>query len=102
MANPHVLSWVNPTTYTDGSAYAQTDNAGYQIVLDNSPAVGIPLAWGTTFDMSTLAAYQALTRGSHTVAIEAVDVSGEVSAPSNTATFQINLPPSPPTNLTVA
>lgn len=100
--NPHVFSWTNPTEYTDGSAYTQADNAGYQLILDGAPAVGIPLAWGTSFDASTLAAYQALKRGSHTAALQVVDTAGEASAPSNSVTFQIEVPPNPPTNLAIA
>ncbi len=105
MSNPHTISWVNPTTFTDGSAYAQTDNAGYTLQIDGVGAVSIPLAFGTSFDLSTLAAYQALKKGTHTVALAAVAAAasgGQTSAFSNVSTFQISVPPSAPTSLAIA
>lgn len=103
MANPKVLSWTNPTQYTDGSPYdASTANAGYVIALDGLGAVAIPLAFGTSFDLSTLAAYQALKRGSHTVALAVVTKEGMQSDFSSATTFQIAVPAMAPTSLKMA
>lgn len=103
MANPHVLTWTNPTARVDGSAYTQAQNAGYQLAFDGAAAaVSIPLAWGTTFDMATLAAYQALTPGSHSVTLAVVDTNGEASAPSGAVTFSLIAAPNPPTGLKVS
>jgi hypothetical protein len=102
MANPKTLTWTNPTQYTDGSAYPQSDNVGYTIKFDGVGAVAIPLAYGTTFDLSSLAAYQALKRGSHTVALAAVSKAGIESAFSTPATFQIEVAPVAPSNLSVS
>lgn len=102
MANPKTLSWTNPTTYTDGSAYPQADNAGYTIQLDGTGTVSVPLAFGTSFDLSTLSAYTALKRGTHTVALQVVSKAGLASAFSTPASFQVEVPPNPPTNLTMA
>lgn len=100
MSSPHVLSWVNPTTYSDGvTPYPQADNAGYTIELDGAGAVSVPLAWGTTFDLSTLAAFQALSHGSHTVALAAVSVTGGQGAFSAPDTFSVVLAPMAPTSL---
>lgn len=100
--SPRVLSWTNPTTYTDGTPYAQTDNAGYVIQLDSTPSVGIPVAWGTSFDLSTLAGYSVLKKGSHTVSLAVVSKDGVQSAFSSPATFPIIGTPTPPQNLAVA
>lgn len=96
------LTWQNPASYTDGSAYAQADNAGYTIKIDSEPAVSIPLPWGTSFDLSTLAAYQALKRGSHTVALAAVSKEGLASDFSTPVTFPIAVAPMAPTHLAMA
>lgn len=102
VSNPTLLKWQNPTTYVDGSPYGQADNAGYQINLDASPAVSIPLAWGTQFDLSTLAAYAALKKGSHSLTLQAISKGGVASAPSSAATFSVDLAPAPPTAVALA
>lgn len=101
MANPHVLTWTNPTTNTDGSAMPQSEFAGYQISFDGDAAVSIPLAFGTTFDMGSLAAYEALKSGAHTVSLAVVSNAGIVGAASNAASFSVAGTPSAPTGLTV-
>ncbi len=102
MSQPHTLTWVNPTLNTDGSALTQAENAGYQINIDGAGAVAIPLAWGTSFDMTSLAAYQALKSGSHSVTLALVTTAGVVGLPSNAATFQIDAIPQAATNLAVS
>lgn len=102
MANPRTLTWTNPTTRVDGTPYAQADNAGYEIQLDGEGAVSIPLAWGTSFDLTTLSAYQDLRSGNHTIALAAVSKEGLKSAYSSPSTFQIAMAPRSPTNLVLA
>lgn len=99
--NPKSVSWTNPTTYTDGSTYAQTDNAGYTLQLDSTPSISIPLAWGTSFDLTTLSAYTSLKKGSHTVSVAAVSKDGIPSAFGTPATFQVAVAPNSPTNVVV-
>jgi hypothetical protein len=99
---PHILSWVNPTANTDGSAYTQSDNAGYTIEIDGTGTVSIPLAWGTSFDLSTLAEWSTLKSGTHTVALAVVSTAGVSSAYSAPATFSVLSVPNPPTGLAVA
>lgn len=96
------VSWANPTTYTDGSAYGQADNAGYTLQLDGVGAISVPLAWGTSFDISTLAAFAALKRGSHKVAVAAVSKEGAQSDFSAPASFPVVFPPMAPTSVAVA
>jgi hypothetical protein len=99
--NPHTLSWSNPTTNTDGSALAQTDVAGYQLALDGAAAVSVPIGYATTFDMSTLAAYEALKSGSHTATLALTNVEGNTGAASNAVTFSIAAIPGAITDLAV-
>lgn len=100
--NPTKLTWVNPTTREDGTPYAQGDNAGYEIQIDGQGAVGIPVAWGTSFDLPTLQAYQALKSGTHTLALDAVSKEGLKSNFSAATSFLIAIRPSPPTNLVLS
>jgi hypothetical protein len=97
MAIKGLLSWVNPVTRADGTAYNQTQNAGYEIQFDGTPAVSIPLSYGTSFDMTTLAAYNALIPGTHTVGIAVVDTGGLVSSFATTSfpAFSKSLPLAP-------
>lgn len=88
MAQAHTLEWTNPTTRADGSAYNQAQNAGYEIQLDGAASVSIPLAWGTSFDLSTLAAWPTLAVGNHTAGIAVVDTGGLVSGFAS-ATFPV-------------
>lgn len=107
--NPRTITWTNPTARIDGSAYGQADNAGYELAIaaGASPPpvtgqVSIPVAWGTSFDISTLAAYQALAGGAYEFFLRVVDKAGVVSEWSNAAPFSIARPPMAPTNLAVA
>lgn len=102
MATPHVLSWDNPTVNIDGTTFDPTTQAGINIVLDSEAAVSVPLASGTSFDMASLAAYEALKSGAHTVGIELVTVGGTTSALSNVASFSIVATPMAPTSLKIS
>jgi hypothetical protein len=108
MAFNGILSWLNPTSRSDGTVYdALTETAGYQISLDAVPAVDVPTGFATSFDLKTLAAYPSLQVGvPHTITLAIVDKGGLVSAPSAPVTFSIPAPvvapPNPPTNLSVS
>jgi hypothetical protein len=104
MANPHILTWANPTTRVDGTAFdPATEIAGYEISLDNSAAIDIPFSPGvTSFDLSTLAAFEALKSGTHTLGMAVVDKGGLTSAFSTPATFSVIAQPSVPTSVAVA
>lgn len=107
--NPKTLSWVNPTTRTNGTPYdITTENAGYDLALATPaggplvPFVSIPLAFGTSFDLSTAAAFQALASGSYEFALRVVSKEGLPSDYSARAPFQVAVAPSAPTDLAVA
>lgn len=98
---PHVMTWTNPTTDTDGNPYGQNDNAGYTIAVDGTPGVSVPLAFGTSFDIGSLAGVQALKSGQHSVALALVSKQGVTGVFSNPATFPIFATPAAPANLQV-
>lgn len=104
MATKGIISWVNPTTNTDGTAYdGATLNAGYTLQLDGVGAVSIPLAYGTSFDMNTLAAYKALKSDkTHTAALQVVTKAGVASDFSAPVTFSVPAIPMVPTSVAVA
>ncbi len=103
MANPHTLTWTNPTQNTDGSAMPASEFAGYQLSFDGNPAVSIPLtSESTTFDMGSLAAYEALKSGTHAVTIAVVSDQGIVGVASNAASFSVAPIPGAPTGAAVS
>jgi hypothetical protein len=101
MSNPHILSWTNPTQDTQGNPYTQAENTGYEVVFDGGTPVTLPgVTWATSFDLSTLPAYQALKAGTHTVELAAIDAGG-ASAFTAAVTFSIVATPLAPTNLAI-
>ncbi|MDQ2640753.1 MAG: hypothetical protein M3Y79_09275 [Pseudomonadota bacterium] len=50
--------WTAPTTFTDGSAFGRTDLAGFELQLDDRPAVSVPFTWNDAgkyeFDLGEL------------------------------------------------
>lgn|GEM_PF-5261279 len=102
MSGGHTLNWTNPTLMTDGTPFAgSSDTSGYQIAIDATPAVSIPIGYATTFDMSTLAVWPTLKSGAHTVQL-AVVTKEAVTGLFGTATFSIFGTPMAPTALSVA
>ena len=99
MATPHTMTWTNPTTNTDGTPYLQADNAGYELAIDSQPAVSIPLAYGTSFDLNALNAFADLKSGLHTIALRVVSKQGVASDFSAPLTFPVVGTPMAPTNL---
>lgn len=96
------LRWVNPTQREDGTAYAQAENAGYEIQVDGTGAVSIPVAWATEFDLETLALWPTLKHGQHNAALAVVDKGGLKSAFSSAATFPVSVRPLAPKSLAFA
>lgn len=97
------VSWVNPTTYADGSPLnGQQEIAGYGIKVDGQGEVSVPSGYATSFDLTTLAVWTTLKRGSHTVAVSVVAKDGGESDFSGATTFPIIVKPSPVTSVSVA
>lgn len=97
----HVATWTNPTVDTDGNPYGQNDNAGYTLAIDGAPGVSVPLAYGTSFDLGSLAAVQALKSGPHNVSLALVSKAGVTGVFSSPATFPVLATPAAPANLAV-
>lgn len=98
-----ILTWENPTQYTNGAPYNQaTDGAGYELSFNGGEAVvSLPFALGTTFDMSVLDEFKQLRDGSHTVGLRVVTKAGQKSDYS-VVSFQVALTPMAPASVAVA
>lgn len=103
LAGDITASWVNPTTYTDGSVLPATDIQ--QVKVEYGTCVGA--AFGTKLGEKVLATTGATTvltglaPGTYCLQVR-VMAKNVLSAPSNVATKVIIQPaPNPPTNLTV-
>lgn len=98
----HTLRWTNPDHNVDGSNYdAATQNSGYNVRFDNGPAVSLPLSFDTTFDLTRLAEFNALSAGTHSIQLQVVAQTGEVSQWSAAYLFTINTVPNSPFDLSV-
>lgn len=97
-----ILSWANPTSRVDGSAYDHaTQGAGYELSFNRQEAaVSLPFAFGTEFDMRDLAAYEELGYGNHIVGLRVVTREGEKSDYAEVP-FRKVAPPMAPSNLAV-
>lgn len=106
--NPTRANWVNPTQAKDANGAVvpwdpTTDFGGIQLVLDGTPAVSVPAqAAITTFDLTSLAAYQALPVGSHTLGLAVTTKEGVSSAFSPPVTFLRAVVPLAPTAVVLA
>lgn len=101
MPKPSTLHWSNPSVKTDKTPHTQNDNAGYELLIDGATTVGLPLVWGTTFDLSSQPFYKSAAPGNHTVRIRAVTKDGERSDWSPETTINIPAVPLPPANISV-
>lgn len=96
------LTWTQPKTYTDGSVFGAVDFAGYEISVDDSPAVGIPVQWNDTgkytFDLANLQ----LADGEHLAELRVVAKNGAKSDFSGSVAFTHARVPSAPLDLAAA
>jgi hypothetical protein len=104
-----ILRWVGPTTYTDGSPFGEADFAGYEIQVNDSGAVALPVQFNPDntyeFDLESLASVQAEAGAirSYKVELRTVAKNGQVSDWSESLTFSLDLRiPNPPTELQVS
>ena len=106
--NPKTVSWVNSTQGTDQNGNtvpwdATTDLAAISIEIDSEPVVSVPVSLGaTSFDLTTLASYQALASGAHILALAVVTKEGAVSAFAAPDSFSTGVVPLAPTAVVVA
>jgi hypothetical protein len=99
-----ILSWTNPSTYTDGTAMPASDLAGIEIQFDGAGVVSVPGVIGQNagFDLNTLASYSSLKHGPHALGLAVVSKGGVASAFANAVTFQTEGTPMAPTDVVVA
>jgi hypothetical protein len=93
------LSWVLPTTRTDGSALAPADIQGIEVfdAVNGAAAVQIGEAAGAVTSFTT----PALAGGTHVFTLIVVDTVGDASAPSAPVSLSVPLAaPNPVTNVT--
>jgi hypothetical protein len=108
MANPSILRWLGPTTFTDGSPYTEADHAGFEVQIDKNGvpgigAVAIPVGWSTNGSYEFPLATVVEGSGSYQVRMRTVSKNGNVSNWSSGVTFVIDdRVPNPPTSLQVA
>ena len=92
------LTWVLPTTRTDGSALAPSEIASVEIFDAVNGAAAVEI--GTDTGPMTTFTTGLLVGGSHVFTVVVVDTAGDMSAASAPATLAVpEAPPSPATNL---
>lgn len=87
MSQQIIARWSNPTHDKDGTPYSEADHDGYMVSFDGGALVRLPLTWGTSFDLGTLAEAQMLKAGAHTATIATKSKKGVVGLAAS-ATFQ--------------
>lgn len=102
MANPTKVSWIAPTTNTDGSAIAAGEITGYNVGI--RPATGSAGTYNTLIPVSGAAtlsvALPALTAGSYQVAVQVVGPNNSAWSPE--AAFSIVVTPQAPSTPVVS
>lgn len=109
MANPTVIRWQGPTTWSNGDPFTQADYAGYEVAVNGAPAVALPVQWAPSnqysLELASLAAVEAEEGEirNFTVRIRTVASSGSTSDWSAPLSFSLDLRvPNPPQSLAVA
>lgn len=103
MANPQMISWTGPTTYTDGLPYGQSDHGGYEVEVNDTGLFAVPVGWNVNntyeFPVKDL---PGLKQGTNSVRMRTVAANGQVSDWTGVVTFPYLSIPNPPVNLAVA
>lgn len=76
------VAWKRPLAYTDKTPIAKGDLSGFEILVDDLPAVPVSPAWSDSGDYSYDLAIN-LPEGDHLFRVVAVSKSGTKSAPSD-------------------
>ncbi len=104
-----LLSWVGPTTYTNGTPFGEADYAGYELQVNGQGAVALPVQFAPSnqysFDIEELAQVEAEPGEIRTynVALRTVARNGQSSVWSDPLAIVLDLRlPNPPTSLAVA
>lgn len=96
--------WKQPPTMEDGSPFTAEMFAGWELIVDDQPAIAVPLQWDGSadtvyeFDLAQLS----LTEAPHTLTMRTIERDGDKSPASPQVTFTYKRVPSPPLVLSVA
>lgn len=100
--NPAKLSWSHGGKNTDGSDIAASDFVAWELSLNGTSVLNVPIGWTTTQGN-----YEApipmlnLAPGAYSATLKLVTKQGK-SVDSNTVQFEIKKVPAPPFNLSAA
>lgn len=96
MPNPVNLSWRQPLTNEDNSPFDASQFGGYELEINQQPAVAIPIAWNDSGVYQFPIALLELPAGNYTLRLRVVNRDAEASAWSNPASFAlVRVPRSP-------
>lgn len=91
-ANAGTISWVIPTTRTDGTTLLVTEIGKYQLFVDNVLTLD-------NLSATTTSASLTLNNGTHILAMRTVDLEGRVGPFSAALSVEIKSPPNAPTTI---
>jgi hypothetical protein len=97
------ISWTGPTTYVDGTPYGQADHGGYELEINGSLSVAVPVAWqqDNTYELP-IAGLAGIKQGDNAVRMRTVAANGQVSDYTGVVTFPFLSVPRAPSALVVA
>ena len=102
MANPQNITWTGPTQYTDGRPYGQADHGGYEIEINGTVGVAVPVAWNVQNVYSfPIANLPDIRQGNNAVRLRTVAANGQVSDWTGAVNFPYLSTPQAPTNVSV-
>jgi hypothetical protein len=97
------ISWTGPTKYVDGTPYGQADHGGYELEINGSLSVAVPVAWqqDNTYELP-VAGVAGIVQGDNTARMRTVAANGQVSDWTGSVTFRHASIPDAPSALVVA
>lgn len=96
MVAPTRLLWTAPDVNTDGSPFTREQYGGFEIEVDDQPAVAVPNAWDDDRMYEMDLALLQLPQGQHKARMRTVAANGLVSDWSNSVEFDTRVAPMPP------
>jgi len=98
------VNWTQPTTMANGDPFTAAMFAGWELSIDDKPAIAVPLVWDGkpdtvySFDLEALS----LTEAVHKLTMRTIEKDGDKSAPSPNLSFTYRKVPSAPLVQSVA
>lgn len=92
--NPITLGWQHSGKNTDGTAFTAPQYAGTELSFDGAATVSIPVAFATNgqyqLPLAGIAAFSALSNGTHTAQTRIVAANGGKSGLSTAGSFDVD------------